>query len=80
MGVNRPEITTTMVLPVSISIAASILGACTKTLRRWEEGEQFKPSFRTPGNHRRYDLQRARRFKNERNALFRETKRVERED
>ncbi|MBD3186864.1 MerR family transcriptional regulator [Candidatus Bathyarchaeota archaeon] len=69
-----------MVLHVYISIAASILGACTKTLRRWEEGEQFKPSFRTPENHRRYDLQRVRRFKNERNALFRETKRVERED
>lgn len=49
-------------------------------MRRWDEGEQFKPSFRTPGNHRRYDLQRVRGFKNERDASHRETRCDERED
>ena len=39
---------------VSISIAANIIGVCTKTLRRWEEKGILIPN-RTIGNHRRYD-------------------------
>lgn len=34
-----------------------MIGACTKTLRRWEERGTFKPSHRTAGNHRRYSKQ-----------------------
>jgi putative resolvase len=37
-----------------ISLAAQLLGVCTKTLRRWEQQGKLVP-VRTPGNHRRYD-------------------------
>lgn len=40
----------------SISEAANLLGVCSKTLRRWDRARLFPPSFRTPGNHRRYSL------------------------
>ena len=40
---------------LSIGVAASLLGLCTKTLRRWHALGKLKPAFRTPGNHRRYD-------------------------
>jgi putative resolvase len=40
---------------VSIGVAASLLGLCTKTLRRWDAEGSFKPAFRISGNHRRYD-------------------------
>jgi len=39
---------------LSIGQVASLLGVCTKTLRRWEAKARFKSDFRTPGNHRRY--------------------------
>ncbi|MHA1313552.1 MAG: MerR family DNA-binding transcriptional regulator, partial [Candidatus Helarchaeota archaeon] len=37
-----------------IGEAASFLGVCTKTLRRWESSGRFLPTFRTAGGHRRY--------------------------
>ncbi len=39
---------------LSISQVASLLGVCTKTLRRWDGKGVFKSDFRTEGNHRRY--------------------------
>lgn len=48
---------------VSISIAASIIGVCPKTLRRWDASGIFRATFRTPGNHRRYDVNIVRSFK-----------------
>jgi len=39
---------------VPISQAGDVLGACAKTLRRWERRGYITP-YRTPGNHRRYD-------------------------
>lgn len=47
---------------ISISIAASIIGVCSKTLRRWDAAGIFKPAFRTMGNHRRYDLVHVKSF------------------
>lgn len=43
---------------MSIGNAATMLGVCTKTLRRWDEAGVFRPSFRTKGNHRRYERRR----------------------
>ena len=39
---------------LSIGQVASLLGVCTKTLRRWDSANTFKSDLRTPGNHRRY--------------------------
>ncbi|MHA1149236.1 MAG: MerR family DNA-binding transcriptional regulator [Promethearchaeota archaeon] len=39
---------------LSIGEVASLLGVCTKTLRKWEVNGAFKSDFRTIGNHRRY--------------------------
>ncbi|MHA1148713.1 MAG: IS607 family transposase [Promethearchaeota archaeon] len=39
---------------LSIGQVASLLGVCTKTLRRWDSANTFNADFRTPGNHRRY--------------------------
>jgi len=39
---------------LSIGLVASLLGVCTKTLRRWDSANIFNADFRTPGNHRRY--------------------------
>ena len=41
---------------ISILEAATILGITTTTLRRWEKSKRFLPSYRTFGNHRRYEL------------------------
>jgi len=43
---------------LSIGQVASLLGVCTKTLRRWDSANRFKSDFRTPGNHRRYQKAR----------------------
>ena len=43
---------------LSIGMCASMLGVCTKTLRRWDKKATLKPSFRTLGNHRRYERKR----------------------
>jgi putative resolvase len=40
---------------LAIGVVASMLGVCTKTLRRWDKAGTLRPTFRTPGNHRRYD-------------------------
>jgi len=39
---------------LSIGQVASLLGVCTKTLRRWDSANTFTSDFRTQGNHRRY--------------------------
>ena len=49
---------------VSISVAANLMGFCTKTLRRWDSAGIFNPSFRTLGNHRRYNLSQIKSFRN----------------
>ncbi len=40
---------------IAIGTVASMLGVSTRTLRRWDAAERLRPSFRTAGNHRRYD-------------------------
>ena len=37
-----------------IGEAASFLGVCNKTLRRWESSGRLRPAYRTAGGHRRY--------------------------
>lgn len=49
---------------LSISQAATILGICSKTLRRWHARGIFCPDCRTPGGHRRYALQTLEAFLN----------------
>ena len=41
---------------LSISQASRFLGVSMTTLRRWEKIKKLIPSFRTPGNHRRYSI------------------------
>ena len=41
---------------LSISEAARYVGVCPKTMRRWDAANLVKPTFRTIGAHRRYDL------------------------
>ena len=45
---------------VSIGQAAVCIGVSRSTLRRWEKAGYFKPSWRTKGNHRRYDIEDVR--------------------
>lgn len=45
----------------SIGIAASILGVCIKTLRRWHKGKKIY-CIRTPGGHRRFPLRELQRI------------------
>ena len=40
---------------LAIGVVASMLGVCTKTLRRWDKAGTLQPAFRTPVHHRRYD-------------------------
>jgi len=47
---------------LSISVAASFIGVCTKTLRHWHATGVFEPDFRTPGGYRRYSLSRLEAF------------------
>lgn len=47
---------------VSIGKAAKFLDASLNTLRDWEEKGYIKP-YRTPGNHRRYELAELMEFK-----------------
>lgn len=47
---------------ISISQAATILGVCCKTLRRWHARGILCPDCRTPGGHRRYGLQTLETF------------------
>ena len=45
----------------SISIAAEIIGVCTKTLRRWDKAKKIR-CLRTLGGHRRFPIQEIRRI------------------
>lgn len=40
---------------ITIKEASELLGVQVLTLKRWDEAGILKPSYRTPGNHRRYD-------------------------
>ena len=40
---------------ITIKEASELLGVQVLTLKRWDEAGIFKPNYRTPGNHRRYD-------------------------
>lgn len=51
---------------LSISRAATILGACTKTLRRWHTKGVLIPDCRTIGGHRRYSIESLELFLNKR--------------
>ena len=46
---------------VSIGQAAVCIGVSRSTLRRWEKAGYFNASWRTKGNHRRYDIEDIRR-------------------
>ena len=41
---------------LSIGEVGLLLGVSVSTLRRWESEEKLIPAYRTPGNHRRYEL------------------------
>ncbi len=41
---------------LSIGETSVLLGVSVSTLRRWESDNKLKPSYRTLGNHRRYEL------------------------
>jgi excisionase family DNA binding protein len=41
---------------LTISEAAEYLGVSEQTLRRWDEDGSFKPSFVSPGGHRKYSM------------------------
>ena len=47
---------------LSVSGMAKFCGVCIKTLHRWEMLGVLTPSYRTPGGHRRYDRESAKRF------------------
>ena len=47
---------------LSVGEMAEFCGVCIKTLHRWEMLGVLMPSYRTPGGHRRYDRNEARRF------------------
>lgn len=47
---------------LSVSEMAEFCGVCIKTLHRWEMSGSLMPSYRTPGGHRRYDREGAKRF------------------
>ena len=47
---------------LSISQVATILGVCTKTLRRWHRTGVFIPTCRTIGGHRRYSIEHIESF------------------
>ena len=48
---------------MSISEASKYLGVSMDTIRRWEKKGYIK-SFRTPGNHRRYNKEDLNKIKN----------------
>jgi excisionase family DNA binding protein len=49
---------------MSIADASVYLGVSCDTIRRWEKKGYIK-SFRTPGNHRRYNKEDLDKIKNE---------------
>ena len=48
---------------VSIGEAASFYGVSVPTMRRWDKSGKLKPTLRTPGNHRRYQLNNENKLK-----------------
>jgi len=49
---------------LSIMQASTLLGVCTKTLRRWDASGIFLPDCRTGGGHRRYSIPKLELFLN----------------
>lgn len=49
-------------MQMSIGSAAHYLGVSVVTLRRWDREGVLRPSWRTPGGHRRYNLSDLRSF------------------
>lgn len=49
-------------MQMSIGSAARYLGVSVVTLRRWDREGVLRPSWRTPGGHRRYNLSDLRSF------------------
>ncbi len=47
---------------ISIGTAAEYLGVSTSTLRRWDQQNILKPTYRTVGKHRRYQFKRIIQF------------------
>jgi predicted site-specific integrase-resolvase len=47
---------------LSLSQDSSIIGVCTKTLRRWHEKKLLIPDCRTIGGHRRYSIENLTNF------------------
>ena len=47
---------------LSIGKTAKLFGVTTNTLRNWDRNDDFCSSFRTIGNHRRYDFQSIREY------------------
>lgn len=41
---------------ITIQKASKLLGVIVKTLKIWDNDNILKPTYRTPGCHRRYDL------------------------
>ena len=60
---------------LSIGQVASLIGVCSKTLRRWDIKGSFKSDIRTRGNHRRYKKSKVLEFikKEEGNAPLENT-------
>ena len=47
---------------VSVGAAALLLSVSISTLRRWDASDVLTPSYRTPGGHRRYQLDQLMSF------------------
>ena len=47
---------------LSIGEISSVFGVSRSTLRRWHKQKLLKPSFITPGGHRRYNLEKVAPF------------------
>jgi len=54
---------------ISIGEVSTILGLSVVTLRRWDSSGLLKPTFRTLGNHRRYNLDNILKMINKKSDL-----------
>ena len=56
---------------ISIGMAAAMLGVCVNTLRPWHRSGTLVPRYRTPGGHRRYDVNDIIRLRCDKNPAAR---------
>jgi len=47
---------------LSIGATSRFLGVSISTLRRWDKEKKLIPAFKTPGHHRRYNINRLKEF------------------